>query len=81
METTRRIAERGLLAAMKLLEVQINLLRLIGKSSEVVRRVWVARAHSQYRAPNFFRKAVDMFGVPRRVFDKLRQGERLARQT
>ena len=71
METTRRIAERGL-AAMKLLEVQINLLRFIRISSEVVRRVWVVRAHSQYRALNFFRKAVDVFRVPWRVFDKLR---------
>ena len=62
METTRRIAERGLLAAMKLLEVQINLLRLIRISSEVVRRVWMARAHGQYRAPNFFGKAVDALG-------------------
>ena len=61
--------------AIELLEVQINLSRVLGISSEVMPSAWRLSAHGQDGAADLCRKMVNVMWIPRRVFNVLGNGD------
>jgi hypothetical protein len=72
---TSSVAKGWTLLTMKFLEVQINLSRVLGISSEVMPGAWRFSAHDQDGAADLNREMVNVIRIPRRIFNVLGNGD------
>jgi hypothetical protein len=63
------------LLAMEFIEVQINLSRVLGISSEVMPSAWRFSAHGQDGAADLSREMVNVIRIPRWIFNVLGNGD------
>ena len=74
-KATGSVAKGWTLLAMELLEVQINLSRVLGISSEIMPSVSRFSAHGRDGAPDLSWEMVNVIRIPRWIFNVLGNGD------